>query len=204
MPVSSKPPHSGGDQCGPGPPNRNKRPRSQLSSGPNAVNRSHVVSPPGWERPPLYIGGASVTGPSINIPDTRYGFSSPRPARYGQVSQPSPLHLHPTSPLSTLPLSVSAFLIPSLTALQAVEGGSALHNSCGGIYREVQTLNRSSALLYRLSLDVCLLPWPLTIFLIGSSQAPTLIFPASAPPSPLPPQRSPWESHSNHDVHSAI
>ena len=91
------------------------------------------------------------------------------------------------SELSTLPLSVSAFLIPSLTALQAVEGGSALHNSCGGIYREVQTWNRSSALLYRLSSDVCLLPWPLTIFLIGSSQAPTLIFPASAPPPPPPP-----------------
>ena len=113
MPVSSKPPHSGGDQCGPGPPNRNKRPRSQLSSGPNAVNRSHVVSPPGWERPPLYIGGASVTGPSINIPDTRYGFSSPRPARYGQVSQPSPLHSPPY--ISTLhPSSVSVGLSNSV------------------------------------------------------------------------------------------
>ena len=137
-------------------------------------------------------------------PDT----GSPHPDRPDMdrwVSQvPSTLHPTPPPPLSTLPLSVSAFLIRSLTALQAVEGGSALHNSCGGIYREVQTLNKSSALLYRLSLDVCLLPWPLTIFLIGSSQAPTLIFPASAPPSPLPPQRSPWESHSNHDVHGAI
>ena len=91
MPVS-KPSHSGADSCGAGQTSRNKRPRSQLSNGPNSVSRSHVVSPPGWETgpgswPPLYIGGASVTGPSINIPDTRYGFSSPRPSRYGQVSE---------------------------------------------------------------------------------------------------------------------
>ena len=99
MPVS-KPSHSGGDSCGAGQTNRTKRPRSQLSNGPNTVSRSHVVSPPGWETgpgswPPLYIGGASVTGPSINIPDTRYGFSSPRQSRYGQVSEAS--HLSPLS-----------------------------------------------------------------------------------------------------------
>ena len=80
-----------------------KRPRSQLSNGPGSVNRGHVSqgarghvsSPPGWEtgaRPgswPGYhniLGPGGGGGPTINIPDSRYGFSSPRASnRYGQV-----------------------------------------------------------------------------------------------------------------------
>ena len=65
-----------------------------------------MVSPPAragtW--PPLYIGGATLTGPSINIPDTRYGFSSPRPARHGQVSF---LPSHHIIPFPSLPFCLS-------------------------------------------------------------------------------------------------
>ena len=72
-----------------------KRPRSQLSNhGPGPGTRSHVTSPQGWEsgaRPGSWpnlqnILGAGA-GPTINIPDSRYGYQSPRGAsnRYGQV-----------------------------------------------------------------------------------------------------------------------
>ena len=73
-----------------------KRPRSQMSTG--SVNRSHVSqgtrghvsSPPArpgsWSGYHNMLGGGGGAGPTINIPDSRYGFSSPRASnRYGQV-----------------------------------------------------------------------------------------------------------------------
>ena len=104
MPVSRS--HNTGPKCSEnseyGPHNNrgHKRPRSQLSNGPS-VSRNHVSSPPGWENqarpgswPPLYLGGGSAlgAGPTINIPDSRFGYSSPRPpTRYSQVSYAPPL-----------------------------------------------------------------------------------------------------------------
>ena len=86
MPVSRT--HNNGPKC---PENErgHKRPRSQLSN-----SSSGVPSPPSQNRPgswpPIYLGGAQAlaSGPTINIPDTRYGYSSPRPpTRYSQVSR---------------------------------------------------------------------------------------------------------------------
>ena len=93
---------SDGDQFserppGPGVTRGHKRPRSQMSggSGHGPAPRSQVTSPQGWGEagsrpgswpPPLANLLASGAGPTINIPDSRFGFTSPRAStRYGQV-----------------------------------------------------------------------------------------------------------------------
>ena len=94
MPVSKR--QSGED--GHGSRHGHKRPRSGMSQhgqhggqggGGHGTRSSHVTSPQTWDQsrpgswPPLL--GA---GPTINIPDSRYGFSSPRATNlYGQVGE---------------------------------------------------------------------------------------------------------------------
>ena len=85
-----------GEQCserphgpGPGHTRGHKRPRSQLS-GSGSGHPGPVTSPQGsrpgsWPPPIANLLGAGA-GPTINIPDSRFGFSSPRASnRYGQV-----------------------------------------------------------------------------------------------------------------------
>ena len=96
---------SDGDQFSERPPSHprgHKRPRSQMSggSGHGPAPRSQVTSQgaqggqgwgepgarPGSWPPPLANLLASGAGPTINIPDSRFGFTSPRAStRYGQV-----------------------------------------------------------------------------------------------------------------------
>jgi len=105
------------ERPGPGPPNRgHKRPRSQLSNG--SVNgRNHVTSPHGWDtgaRP----GTWSHQSPTINIPDSRFGYSSPRAStRYGQTCSPPGLVLSLSPGLGSIsdgvPSPGAAFYRPS-------------------------------------------------------------------------------------------
>ena len=83
-----------------------KRPRSQLSNGstrttlvpspPGSISRPVSWPPPGaWPQPGAWSqqylqgpggGGGGPGGPTVNIPDSRYGYTSPIPSNiYGQV-----------------------------------------------------------------------------------------------------------------------